>query len=70
MPSYFTKYGFGYDHSSDTYKVVAVSWYESLINGNRAMKTQVNVHTMGTIIFEGFKPISLIVFLIPEQEIC
>jgi len=45
---YYTNYGFGYDHSTDTYKVVAFSWYETVINGSRAKKSQVKVHTMGT----------------------
>jgi len=34
--------GFGYDHSNDTYKVVAFSYYNGL------SEVQTHVHTMGT----------------------
>ncbi|MCI09270.1 F-box/kelch-repeat protein, partial [Trifolium medium] len=35
------KYGFGYDHSNDNYKMVTISVYDD-------PKTEVNVHTLGT----------------------
>ncbi|RHN72395.1 putative F-box domain-containing protein [Medicago truncatula] len=41
-------YAFGYDHSSDTYKVVAVFCTSNIDNGVYQLKTLVNVHTMGT----------------------
>ncbi|XP_004486107.1 F-box/kelch-repeat protein At3g23880-like [Cicer arietinum] len=47
----YTIYAFGYAHFSDSYKVVAVSCYESDTNGstsNRVYKTEVKVHTLGT----------------------
>ncbi|XP_057430752.1 F-box/kelch-repeat protein At3g23880-like [Lotus japonicus] len=42
----FTKYGFGYDHFADSYKVVAVFCYEDGDSG--LYKTQANIHTLGT----------------------
>ncbi|CAL0301196.1 unnamed protein product [Lupinus luteus] len=44
----YTIYGFGYDHLSDTYKVVGVFCYECGNGGAIAYKTQVKVHTLGT----------------------
>jgi F-box interacting protein len=41
-------YAFGYDHSTDTYKVVAVFSTSNIENGVYQLKTLVNVHTMGT----------------------
>ncbi|XP_024634621.1 F-box/kelch-repeat protein At3g23880 [Medicago truncatula] len=41
----FVKYGFGYDHVNDVYKVVAVFSYYC---GNEGFKTQGMVHTLGT----------------------
>ncbi|CAK8531011.1 unnamed protein product [Lathyrus sativus] len=43
------QFSFGYDNFSDSYKVVAVSCYETyVINDIWAHKYQVNVHTLGT----------------------
>ncbi|XP_057432922.1 F-box/kelch-repeat protein At3g23880-like [Lotus japonicus] len=48
---YYTTYGFGYDHSTDRYKVVAVFCYEcddDEEDDDFYYKTQVKVHTLGT----------------------
>ena len=44
----YTIYGFGYDHFSDSYKVVAVNCFESDSNGSKVYKTEVKVYTLGT----------------------
>ncbi|XP_057430899.1 F-box/kelch-repeat protein At3g23880-like [Lotus japonicus] len=53
--STFITYGFGYDNLADSYKVVAVFYYETDTGGYRKnktnfefYKTQVKVHTLGT----------------------
>ncbi|PNX56562.1 hypothetical protein L195_g049944 [Trifolium pratense] len=46
--SHMLDFSFGYDHSSDSYKVVAFYIHEFVINGNRVMKIIVKVHTLGT----------------------
>ncbi|XP_057418403.1 F-box/kelch-repeat protein At3g23880-like [Lotus japonicus] len=43
----YTIYGFGYDHFSDSYKVVAVFCYEC-DSGSGGYKTQVKVYTLGS----------------------
>ncbi|XP_045803932.1 F-box/kelch-repeat protein At3g23880-like isoform X2 [Trifolium pratense] len=48
-PEHDYQFSFGYDHSSDSYKVV-VSLYNAIvfINGNRVFNPLVKVHTLGT----------------------
>ncbi|KAK2394038.1 hypothetical protein QL285_055918 [Trifolium repens] len=42
------EFSFGYDHSSDTYKVVVCVSSVVVFNGPRDLKTLVKVHTLGT----------------------
>ncbi|KAF7837207.1 F-box/kelch-repeat protein [Senna tora] len=42
----YTIYGFGYDHLTDKYKVVAIFCYDS--DGRGAYKTEVKVYTLGS----------------------